>query len=617
MYKPINECNIQGMTHLKITSKLIPLDRYRSLLHYDIQKLEGAMTRSYLDKRTLEHLDIAVEFLKEKSSHKFVYELLIWDAYRTKETQSSIYSTYAKVIAKEENISFQKAYPKAATFVSSPETIFPHGTGGAVDATLLINGIPAEMGTRFDEFTPQSHKNYFRKNTPKNKKEVNAHENRELLRSAMEYAGFVGLDNEWWHYEWGTKLWSETTKNPIILSTVYPNPHISGRTPAYIGNDFSLVQPAWFGGIAQIFENANDRSNALIRDTDNHYYARTSHPSVQGLGKYIQEYVIVADHVSLVTSGLNSCRIAITALMPNNGVLLCGRKVYYEVGNEIIKLADELQWEIRYTNFENLEETQDVCRELHKEGKTPSVFYFDSPTNWWLECCDFKSIKEIAKKYGAKTIVDLSVQPLQYEALKYLDVVVFSLSKYPSAGLTLGGAILTNNQESYKSIETMISRNGTRLPGDTATTIWCQIISMRDRMDSLENKAIRIKNELTSLSIINEIKTVNPSFCNNRIGGIIVIDLKDKKVGNFIESIVSHNSNRKKAALHLAYTFGGIMTTLEHFSSNPRLIDKRNQSLFSIPETFLRISIGCEPVEDIISDLKMVLSTALELNNNQ
>lgn len=596
---------------------LVLLNQYRSVLHYDLQKLPGAMKRAYLDSRTLNHLDLAAEFLKEKSSSDFVYELLIWDAYRTQDTQEAIYSAYAKDIAREENISFEEAYPKAIRFVSSPTSIFPHGTGGAIDLTLLVNGMPAEMGTEFDEFTPQSHKNYFHDNPPKNEDERQAHENREVLRSAMEHAGFFGLNSEWWHYEWGTKTWSEAKNKPIVLSSIYPNPHVDGRTAAYVGDEFPLVQPVWFSGIAQVFENAHDRASALVRDTNNHYYARTSHPSVHGLGNYIKEYVIDAQYVSLVTSGLNACRTALTALVPTDGVLVCDRKIYYEVGNEIGRLAGEFNWTVEYTDFNNSEMVQGVCLKLQESGKTPDVLYFDSPTNWWLECVDLKSIKEIANEYSCKTVVDISVQPLRLEILRYVDVVVFSLSKYPSAGLTLGGAILTNDSKSYKSIEAMISRTGVRLSGDTAATIWCQIVSMRDRMESLENKVAQIKDAVGSLSAIREVRTVSRLCCNDQAGGILVLDLKDKVVGTFIEAVVSHNASRKKAALHLAYTFGGVMTTLEHFSSNPRLVGRGNQNISSIPETFVRISVGYEPVEHIISDLKMVLNTALQLSKDK
>ena len=601
-------------SQLKIAQNmsLVPLNRYRSLLLNELKGLPGALNRVYLDSRALRNLDVSARFLKDKFTD-FTYELLILDAYRTRDTQAAIYAARVADVAQKESTGFDGAYSKAT---DSPDGIFPHGTGGAVDVTLLINGMPAEMGTVYDEITPQSRRHYFRDNPPKSEKEKQAHENREILRSAMEHAGFVGLDSEWWHYEWGTRLWSEITSEPIVLTTIYPNPQTGGRTPAYIGEEFSLVQPIWFGGIAQVFENPYDRASALARKTNDYYYARVSHPSVYGLSNYIKEYVVEAQFASLVASGLSACRTALIASVPTGGVLLCDIKTYFEVGNEIFRLSGELGWTVEYVDFGDSALVRDTCVKLSAAGKTPDVFYFDSPTNWWLGCSDLKSIKEIANDYGCKTIVDISVQPLQTKALQYSDIVVISLSKYPSLGLTLGGVILTNDVINHTNVEALISRTGDRLSGDTAATIWCQIVSLRDRMESLDAKIIRIKEEVSSLSAISEIRVVDRLACSNLIGGVFTLDLKNGGIGSRVERIVGYNSNRKKAALHLAYTFGCAMTTLEHFASNPRKISAGNPNLSSIPETFLRISVGCEPVEHIISDLKVVLSTAAQTSKD-
>ena len=136
-------------------------------------------------------------------------------------------------------------------------------------------------------------------------------------------------------------------------------------------------------------------------------------------------------------------------------------------------------------------------------------------------------------------------------------------------------------------------------------------------MESLESKMMKIKDAIGFLPVVREVRIVNRLCCSNQGGGILVLDLKNKTVGTLIESIVSHNASRKKAALHLAYTFGGVMTTLEHFFSNPRLVGRGNQNISSIPETFVRISVGYEPVEHIISDLKLVLNIALQLSRDK
>jgi D-alanyl-D-alanine dipeptidase len=68
-----------------------------------------------------------------------------------------------------------------------------HNQGVAVDLTLidLASGVPLEMGTPFDTFSPAAH--------TANATGL-ARDNRQRLRHAMEAEGFTNYDQEWWHY---------------------------------------------------------------------------------------------------------------------------------------------------------------------------------------------------------------------------------------------------------------------------------------------------------------------------------------------------------------------------------------------------------------------------------
>lgn len=69
-----------------------------------------------------------------------------------------------------------------------------HNTGIAVDLSLTdATGRPLDMGSPFDAFVEAS----FTANAT-----GLAAENRQRLRALMVEAGFVPLDQEWWHFEW-------------------------------------------------------------------------------------------------------------------------------------------------------------------------------------------------------------------------------------------------------------------------------------------------------------------------------------------------------------------------------------------------------------------------------
>jgi len=83
-----------------------------------------------------------------------------------------------------------------------PTTPPAHLTGGAVDLTLTWHAAPLALGTSFDDFTALAAADALEWH-PGTSRDL-----RRLLIAAMRSAGFIVLDIEWWHFEWGTRRWA-------------------------------------------------------------------------------------------------------------------------------------------------------------------------------------------------------------------------------------------------------------------------------------------------------------------------------------------------------------------------------------------------------------------------
>ena len=81
-------------------------------------------------------------------------------------------------------------------YVANPKRGSKHNRGCAVDLTLhdLKTGLLVEMPTEFDDFSEKAHRNYAGASTA-------AIANRARLQRYLEAEGFVGLSNEWWHFD--------------------------------------------------------------------------------------------------------------------------------------------------------------------------------------------------------------------------------------------------------------------------------------------------------------------------------------------------------------------------------------------------------------------------------
>ncbi len=124
--------------------------------------------------------EVAADYLKKAVTiaGQLGYRLRIYDAYRPTEAQWKLWN-----------------HTPDPDFLADPRRGSPHSRGVAVDLTLCTpDGVPLDMGTAFDAFTPLSH--HGNTDIP-----VEAQRNRILLLGIMSAAGWDFYSKEWWHYQ--------------------------------------------------------------------------------------------------------------------------------------------------------------------------------------------------------------------------------------------------------------------------------------------------------------------------------------------------------------------------------------------------------------------------------
>ena len=107
------------------------------------------------------------------------YSLKIWDAWRPLSAQFKMW----------------EAYPVSG-YVANPTNggSSKHNRGSAVDVTLVgADGSELPMPTAFDDFAAEPNRDY-------EKYPADAAANAIRLEQAMEAAGFLPYDGEWWHF---------------------------------------------------------------------------------------------------------------------------------------------------------------------------------------------------------------------------------------------------------------------------------------------------------------------------------------------------------------------------------------------------------------------------------
>lgn len=176
---------------------LVRVDQYVPCLNmYRVAGWPGTVESTWLRQTVLDRLLEAQRALPSN------FGLAVWDAWRSPTTIRALY---------------QHFYGPGSTlppgFLADPDGphVPAHSTGGAVDVTLTLHGEVLELGTPFDEFTDLAAAMAFEDQPGE------IRDRRRLLRATMLQAGFVGFDDEWWHFSFGDQAWADATGARQVL----------------------------------------------------------------------------------------------------------------------------------------------------------------------------------------------------------------------------------------------------------------------------------------------------------------------------------------------------------------------------------------------------------------
>lgn len=159
------------------------------------------------------------------------YGFVIFDGYRSKETQAGLFhSYYNQIKGRYPDWSDEKHQAETRKFVAHPDEpsrfeVPPHNSGGAVDVGLTYRGNPVNMGTGFDDLTEKAETDYFE--CPFDschrislQEWGNIREHRRILFHSLCSVGFTNWRFEWWHFDIGNCVWAQELGLPWVYDSM-------------------------------------------------------------------------------------------------------------------------------------------------------------------------------------------------------------------------------------------------------------------------------------------------------------------------------------------------------------------------------------------------------------
>jgi len=179
----------QGLVNIQTIDSTIMVElKYSTTDNFVRTDVYGDHIRGYMQQKPAEMLAKASKILQEKYP---AYRLLVYDAARPLSVQHKFWALLDSVPPL-----------KREDFVANPADGSIHNFGSAVDLTVYDTATqkPLDMGTKYDYFGDLAYPKFEEEmlRTGKLTKEQIA--NRLVLRRAMERAGYMRIESEWWHF---------------------------------------------------------------------------------------------------------------------------------------------------------------------------------------------------------------------------------------------------------------------------------------------------------------------------------------------------------------------------------------------------------------------------------
>lgn len=288
--------------------------------------------------------------------------------------------------------------------------------------------------------------------------------------------------------------------------------------------------------------------------------------------------------------------------------VVCSDDVYGGVSRLYNDLLVNYNLSFTYVNSSNPQEVEDAIQDNTK------LIWVETPTNPLLKVTDLEAVDKIAKKHGILFGVDSTfATPALLRPLEFgVDLVMHSTTKYISGhNQIIGGSLITNNEELFDKLK-FIQKSVGAVP--SPFDCWLTLLGIKTlslRMKRHCDNAQTIAKFLEAHSKIDKVTYPGlPSHPQYEVAkeqmsgfsGMISMELKDG---------ISAGKNLMNGVklCYLAESLGAVETMITHPATMTHAdVPKADRLTRGLTDGLVRLSVGIEDVEDIISDLEQALS---------
>jgi len=259
------------------------------------------------------------------------------------------------------------------------------------------------------------------------------------------------------------------------------------------------------------------------------------------------------------------------------------------------------------TNLDLLEEY------LKTNGLKVSAIVTEVPTNPLLTSVDIKRLRKLCDEYNIPLVIDTTfATPYNLDLKNYADIFVESLTKFACGNAdVLMGAIILNKKHNLSHMTTEFFRHCESVYIKDIQRLALQIKDYRSRVKKISSNTKQLVEYLENCSYIDEVfycfdKNNKENYSQTIIDDNSYTGVVSVTFNKPIKEIYDKLNFAKGPSLGTEFTLLMPYTYLAHYDLI--LTKKGNEFLkqISLPIDLVRISVGIEPIEEIIKEFERI-----------
>lgn len=352
-----------------------------------------------------------------------------------------------------------------------------------------------------------------------------------------------------------------------------------------------------------VFKNAQEAAKRFSGEEPGNVYSRFTNPTVKTFEERLAS-LEGAEQCIATSSGMSAILATFMALCKPGDHVVVSKSIF---GTSVQLFNNFLaKWglNISFVDLPDLNSWEEATT------KNTKFYFIETPSNPLTEIVDLKKLSQLAKSKKVKLIVDncFCTPALQKPIEHGADIIIHSATKYlDGQGRCLGGAVLGKKRQ-MNEIYTFLRNTGVSLSPFNAWVFLKGLETLKIRMDQQSDNAMKLATYLEKNKKITQVYYPGlKSHPQHKIA------LSQQSSGGAVLSFVLKGGQKaawqvinKTKLMSITANLGDTKTTITHpaTTTHSRLTqEQRNDA--GIDDGLVRIAVGLEHIEDIVSDLNI------------